>query len=888
MTIKDAFALALDKAIATKNDSGKVVHLSFKFKVDQHKRGEQGGDNEDDANKKDAADEITADSMPSIRGLLLDAISSHSSIAMDRAPVKTPLSECKAKNPMRCKYHGQAAMTKKVNELLSDCGVTPVKPISISKLDDLGSFQLDMDVAEADVAKAKDAVAKFGKMDGILMDDEFIESDKGKIEALYEIDELDPDDEFEDEDDDSDEDAVSPTEAKAEASVTPEPKKEEPKDDTAPSPKADFEKDTIPPTTTEPPRAVETPKTDEPSPSPTTEPAHKKVDAVAMLLEASKRITGAAKSVNRGIDRGTFSPRDSRLVAAEKMRGPLEAMAKAEGLPGEFRDRASALVASLDAIKASKEGGFKERVGDVPYFDEDHFRAIGEAAGMKLAPKEEKVAPPKPTASSSEATPSSIPTPAPEAPKDEFVPPKSVAEGVMKMDELKKSSDYLDGLLSKPDEMSASLAADLKDELKKDKDLLDRYTKATDELRAKDEAEEKARKEAEKKAAEEAKKPEDDEEETTTPSSDATKPAKKPRAKKGIVATETKLVLGKSTTVLDGYTGKDINKARVAAGLAPLEALKHIDTKVKTKTENFRLATKKMAEEYGDPELDISDPEVFETVQKNWAETVKSIANEGQFCSFCEPNDVLSFLLDGHYRTHLSRGRLANLSHCYGTSKAHSDEAAISSILCPSDSDRKFGTHCCDRFGPLCIEWRKDGNLVPCFSNCDADEPANQDRAKGGDYVYNTSLISNPSICSLAAFCKGLDSIKDATGYTSPTGKKETSWMNALKVLRKGPIKGDAKDFDTIVNGEDKWKPGLDLYGWNEAPLLGHGTTKDVGAIHLNSKKWESMRSSAWSHGSKSYATARDFVEALKKIRGSILKENGIKIILDGAEVPLD
>ena len=860
MTIKDAFALALDKDIATKKDGGRVVHLSFKFKVNQYKRGEQ---NEGDANEIDEADKIAADSMPSIRGLLFDALSSHSSIAMDRDPVMTPLSKCKAKDPMRCKYHGQAAMTEKVNELLADCGVTPVKPISISKLDDMGSFQLDMDVAEADVAKAKEAVAKFGKEDGILMEDESIESHGGKIEALYEIDELDPDDEFEDEDDDFEEDTVPSIEAKAEEPVTPEPKKDEPK-------------------AIEPPKAVET------SPSPTPEPVHKKVDAVAMLLEASKRITGAAKSVNRGIDRGSFSPRDSRLVAAEKMRGPLEAMAKDEVLPGEFRDRASALVASLDAIKTSKEGGFKERIGDVPYFDEDHFRAIGEAVGMKLAPKEEKVAPPKPTASSSEATPSSIPTPAPEAPKDEFVPPKSVAEGVMKMDEFKKSSDYLESLLSKPDEMSAALADDLKGELKKDKDLLDRYTKATDELRAKDEAEEKARKEAEKKVVEEAKKPEDDEEETTTPSSDATKSAKKPRAKKGVVATETKLVLGKSTTVLDGYTGKDINKAREAAGLAPLEALKHIDNKVKTKTENFRLATKKMAEEYGDPELDISDPEVFATVQKNWAETVKSIANEGQFCSFCEPSDVLAFLLDGHYRTHLSHGRLANLSHCYGTAKSHSDEAAISSILCPSDSDRKFGTHCCDRFGPLCIEWRKDGNLVPCFSNCDADEPANQDRAKGGDYVYNTSLLSNPSICSLAAFCKGLPSIIDATGYTSPTGKKETSWMNALKILRRGPIKGDAKDFDTIVNGEDKWKPGLDLYGWNEAPLLGHGTTKDVGAIHLNSKKWESMRSSAWSHGSKSYATARDFVESLKKSRGSILKENGIKIILDGAEVPLD
>lgn len=680
MTNKDAFALAFDNSDSTENGGDGVVHISCRFKVEQYGRGEQGGEDGEGTGE---------DSMPSLRDMLSEAISSHGSVAMDRAPAKTPFSDCKAKNPYRCRYHGQAALKELLNKLIERYDITPKSPVSISKEVIPRTFRLDVDVSPTDVGTMRHVIREFGMIDGIQFDETDISIHDGKTWVRYDVDELDPDDEFEDELYDD-----------------------------------------------------ELPKgTEEESPTP----------------------PGGGSSA------------------------PTE-------------------------------------------------RAAG-------APDDE---------------------PAGDPPSDGFAEPTTVAEGVMKIDELKNSSGYLESLLAMPHAMSESLANDLRGVLEKEKAILERYTKATEELRRKDETE------SGKEVASVGVKP---------------IPAK-PRAKK--VATDTKVVFGKSTTVLDGYTGKDINKAREAAGLAPLEALKHIDNKVKAKTENFRLATKKLAEEYGDPELDISDPKVFEAVQRNWAETVKAIANEGQFCSFCEPYDVLGFLSDGHYRTHLRAGRLANLAHCYGTARDHADEAAISSVIRPSDPVRKFETRCCDRFGPLCIEWRKDGNLVPCFSNCDADEPANQDRHRVGGQVYNTSLISNPSICSLAAFCQGLDAITEAIGHVSPIGKPESSWMNAIKILRKGPIRGDAKDFEMAVNGEDKWRHGLVLYGWNEAPLLGHGTVKDVAGIHFNTKKWESMRSSAFSHGTEDYASAKDFVEALKKSRGPVLKENGIKVFLDGNEMPLD
>lgn len=928
-SLRDAFAAAFDAAPVASDKGGKKVHIHCEFKVKEYRRGEGSGK----TSKKSIEEEDTLAATGADEALesTCDIPSQDEAIALDREPVKTPASECKAKNPMRCRYHGAAAMTTWVNNAMASYGITPLSAVRVVRNDesDDGSYTLDFDVNDSDLSQAKKLLDEFASLDGIEMGrrmsdaSDLDELDATKFKAEYEIDELDPDDEFidedeEDEEDDADEEddekyetptvdivkgwaeqwAGTNKNVKDVLGGTPEeriaactkaaedvelgklyfakdkfgshisntesiiilaktakkymPSKEKA---TTESLKDAFEK-ALTDTSTTAPTHSDTSKSDaDTSKSDDKKPIKKKVDAVGLLLEASKAATSAAKTINRQIDKGAFDPHTGRIDHAESFRVPLTAMAHDSRIPDMFRDRASSLVDTLDKIAASKAGGWKTRIPSVSFLDEAAFRKEWEEK-MKSA------------SGSSEKKSDEI--------LSSYEPIKTVAEGKAREAEMRETADYISGLLGdKATTISPSLRAELEADVswhRGEADVIADETKAL----ARKEDEEKAAKEkeeADRKAAEEKR---------AAGEGEAPKKPRKPRAKK--TTTDTKLDLG-SKTVLDGDTGIDINKRRASEGKEPLEALKHIDRKVKNRTENYRMQTKALADSLGDPELDISDPEVFATVQKNWAETLKRIANEGQFCSFCEPNDLIAFISDGHYKTKLGHGCMANLSHAYGIARKDESEAAISSILCPKDSDRKFSTKCADRFGPLCIEWKKDGNLVPCFSACDADEPANQDRTRSAEeQVWNTTLFSNPSICSLPIFCKGDPSIIKECGFKSPTGAPETSWQNAIKLLRKGPIKGDAKDFDEAVNGGSKWKPGLQLFGWNESPLLGHGTTGDVAAIHFNSKKFSEMKGSAWSHGTDAYSDATECINSIVKRCGAALKDKGIKIILDGKE----
>lgn len=855
MNLRDAFAQAFDSAT-----NGGLVHHYYEFKVKEYKRGEGTGKLSKkaiaEADDLSVTEDQSIDIDPSSQSCSLDE-----ALALDATPTKTPFEKCKAKNPMRCRYHGADAIADWFKKAFVRHGAT-VYGLEVKRKDgDAGIYSVSFATdPKTDIDTVRRTLLEFKTLD------EAIEEVTPGI-SEYEVDELDPDDEFEDEFEDEDKKVETPSEP------TPPKDGEEPPSTASEEPLKDalvkgLKTPPAPPTDGSEDDSKEKPKKEH---KPKEEKKRKKVDAVGLLADASKAITGAAKSINRHIDRGDFRAGGHRVDAALKYIPMLEAMGKDTRLPEMFRTRAGELLNRTNQLKESREDGYKSRITPVPYFEEEPFRKAFE----------EKMAADKKAEEEAEAARRA------EAERLETIF-GGTSEGAYKeAAAAKESADYLTKILSDAKGVSPSLTSAIKGMADKELSAFEEAKKIGDDRKAKEDA--KRAKAEEETAATSTSEPETAApvETTETPPVEKPKTTKsKAKKAKGAYPTDTKLDIG-SSLVADGDTGKDINKKRVEQGLPELVALKHIDTKVKNRTENFRLMSKKLAEEYGDPELDISDPEVFDAVNRNFAETIKRISNEGQFGSFLEPSHITQFLNEGKYRVSWGGHRAANLAYAYGIARKDWDEAAISTILLPGSDERAFDTKCSDRFGAAFIEWDKQSDLVPCFSSCDADEPANQARAhSSSEQAFNPTLVSNPTIASLPAFTRGDADITEATGYDTPSGKKMPTWVNTIKLLRKGPLDvKDAKDFNNIVNGENKWKDGLMLFGWNEAPLLGSGTPKKVRAIHISSRMWDKLRKGSWTHGTTAFATAKDYVESLKTSHGAKLKENNIKIILDGKEV---
>jgi hypothetical protein len=374
--------------------------------------------------------------------------------------------------------------------------------------------------------------------------------------------------------------------------------------------------------------------------------------------------------------------------------------------------------------------------------------------------------------------------------------------------------------------------------------------------------------------------------------------------------------------VQDGDNGVAINKKRIAAGLKPIQLLDTIDAKVKACTQNYQAATARLAATYGDPDLDISNPTDFATVQKNWAATVKRLVNESKLVTATKAHRLLNLLNAGAFKTKyvgdslkqerydvlfgLKRGTSAEI-------QASAEEAPISATLCSTDSDRMFQNKAFGPFGIIGVEWKKDSNnYALAFSNCDIGTPGDLETYGGaGGYGrnYNPTLVSDPSITALAAFDNGTDSGDfrlrrrlDKTGELTPSGKYMSSYCATLKKLRKGELKGDALDFDNVVNRADlsPWrKKGSPprAWGWNEVLLCGKAGLGDIGAIHFNTKAWatqyaneeKQIADGVWPPGesrpTQGEKDANVYIQNLVKSHGQMLKQNGIKIIVDGKEL---
>ena len=203
-----------------------------------------------------------------------DALVKDEAVAMDRKPVALSAADCKAKNPLRCPYHGAAAMTEKFGEILKKHGLGGMK-FSIMPFDEDDdedtSYVLDFECPEeyAD-AEGMEALKEFGKLSGIVIDTEDTEGliekvEDGRREALFEVDFFDKDAE----DPKKDVGGDAPIPESAETTAGEEPKTEPPKAEETPK--------TEPPPVVEPevtpsPKAEEPPKVEEPPKAETAEP----------------------------------------------------------------------------------------------------------------------------------------------------------------------------------------------------------------------------------------------------------------------------------------------------------------------------------------------------------------------------------------------------------------------------------------------------------------------------------------------------------------------------------------------------------------------------------------------------------------------------------------
>lgn len=380
--------------------------------------------------------------------------------------------------------------------------------------------------------------------------------------------------------------------------------------------------------------------------------------------------------------------------------------------------------------------------------------------------------------------------------------------------------------------------------------------------------------------------------------------------------------MGKGALMQDGDDGATLNKKRVAAGLKPLQLLANIDAKVKACTQNYQAATKQLAANFNDPDLDISSKADFDTVQKNWANTIKRLVNQSAVVTATKAHRLLQMLNAGGFKTKYASDSLKQERYDtlfgikHGTSQEiqeSADEAPLSATLCSTDSNRMFQNKAFGTFGIIGVEWKKDSsNYAMAFANCDIGTPGDLESNGGaGGYgrSFNPTLVSDPSITALAAFDNGTDSGDfrlarrlSKTGELTPSGKYMSSYCAAIKKLRKGEIQGDALDFDIAVNRADMspWrKKGSPprAFGWNEVLLCGKAEIGDIGALHFNTKAWadqyaeeeKRIASGIWPSGesrpTQGEKDANVYIQNLVKSHGAMLKQRGIKIVVDGKEM---
>lgn len=277
------FVMTCDAVDAAVEDE--TVHITVPFKVEKQDDEPRG----DDTGEGEPTSQVTTDAAPTPPGVKYegklihivrrirvvpekvedeakDALAKDEAIAMDKRPVALSAADCTAKNPLRCPYHGAAAMSEKFAEILKKHGLGDMK-FSIKPFDDEDaedkSYVLDFECPEEYAeTNGMEALKEFGKLKGIVIDTEDTEgliekTEEDRREALFEVDFFDKD--AEDPKTDAGEEATEEAKEEATPEATEKPV-EAPKAEEAPKATEDTPK--APETASEPPKTEEEHKKD--------------------------------------------------------------------------------------------------------------------------------------------------------------------------------------------------------------------------------------------------------------------------------------------------------------------------------------------------------------------------------------------------------------------------------------------------------------------------------------------------------------------------------------------------------------------------------------------------------------------------------------------------
>ena len=117
-----------------------------------------------------------------------------SAIQSAMAGCKTSISQCQAKNPLTCRYHGAKVIAQDIEGALRAAGVNGKVNVQLSSINAKGVMEAYVEVKakKSELAKVRQAMAAFGNNPGVKVDANNIGYMGGVIGSSVDIDTLDP------------------------------------------------------------------------------------------------------------------------------------------------------------------------------------------------------------------------------------------------------------------------------------------------------------------------------------------------------------------------------------------------------------------------------------------------------------------------------------------------------------------------------------------------------------------------------------------------------------------------------------------------------------------------------------------------------------------------
>lgn len=312
---------------------------------------------------------------------------------------KATLAQCRAKNPMTCRFHGAKAIADDIENQLRAVGVTGKVAVDIGGVNSRGVMDVEISISgvtnKAGLKVVKQAMDNFFKMPGVDGDVEDIEIESKKAVSIFDIDTLDPNAQAKW---GAGQQAPSPT-----PPPTPQPQpKPAPQPKQAPTPKPSAPKTPVqaptpapatptPTPTPPPPQAPQTASTPpqasdgddrvHPLVKPKTPPVWNGLglDDFETLENLTKTLAFIGQRINRNIDQGRPGPGSAAKIEFDKVeRAEIEKLSKKDD-SGQVAE----LLKIYDAVKASGKNGWTDIILPA-YWDASKYDAYNPNDSMAV------------------------------------------------------------------------------------------------------------------------------------------------------------------------------------------------------------------------------------------------------------------------------------------------------------------------------------------------------------------------------------------------------------------------------------------------------------------------------------------------------------------------